>query len=67
MFSKFILNIPEIQELHNDYPLAANKIEIKREILAQYQLKIADLYNIPIDNVKKLVPQFFDKEKYVIH
>ena len=67
MFLKFILNIPEIQELHNDYPLAANKIEIKREILAQYQLKIADLYNIPIDNVKKLVPQFFDKEKYVIH
>ena len=67
VFSKFILNIPEIQELHNDYPLAANKIEIKREILAQYHLKIADLYNIPIDNVKKLVPHFFDKEKYVIH
>ena len=67
VFLKFILNIPEIQELHNDYPLAANKIEIKREILAQYQLKIADLYNIPIDNVKKLVPHFFDKEKYVIH
>ena len=67
VFSKFILNIPEIQELHNDYPLAANKIEIKPEILAQYHLKIADLYNIPIDNVKKLVPHFFDKEKYVIH
>ena len=67
VFSKFILNIPEIQELHNDYPLAANKIEIKREILAQYHLKIADLYNIPIDNVKKLVPHFFDKENYVIH
>ena len=67
MFSTFILNIPEIQELHNDYPLAANKIEIKREMLPQYQLKIADLYNIPIDNVKKLVPHFFDKEKYVIH
>ena len=67
VFLKFILNIPEIQELHNDYPLAANKIEIKREILAQYHLKIADLYNIPIDNVKKLVPHFFDKEKYVIH
>ena len=31
------------------------------------QLKIADLYNIPIGNVKKLVPNFFDKEKYVIY
>ena len=36
-------------------------------MLFDYQLKIADLYNIPIGNVKLLVPSFFDKEKYVIH
>ena len=36
-------------------------------MLSDYQLKIADLYNIPIGNVKKLEPNFFDKEKYVIH
>ena len=42
-------------------------MEIKREMLSEYQLKIADLYNIPIGNVKKLVPDFFDKEKYVLH
>ena len=36
-------------------------------MLSEYQLKIADLYNIPISNVKKLVPKFFDKEKYMIH
>ena len=41
--------------------------------MSEYQLKIADLYNIPISNLKKLVsnfilvPNFFDKEKYVIH
>ena len=35
--------------------------------MSDYQLKIADLCNIPIGNVKKLVPNFFDKEKYVIH
>ena len=57
----------ELRELHNDYPLALGKIEIKREMLSEYQLKIADLYNIPIGNVKKLMPNFFDKEKYVIH
>ena len=57
----------ELDMLHNDYPLASDKIEIKREMLYEYQLKIADLYNIPIGNVKKLVPNFFDKEKYVIH
>ena len=55
------------KELHNDYPLAPDKIEIKREMLSEYQLKIADLYNIPIGNVKKLVPNFCDKEKYVLH
>ena len=26
---------------------------------------IADLYNILIGNVKKIVPNFFDKEKYM--
>ena len=36
-------------------------------MLSDYQLKIADHYNIPIDSVKKLVPNFFDKEKCVIH
>ena len=56
-----------LRQLHNNYPLASDKIEIKREMLSRYQLKIADLYNIPIDNVKKLVPNFFDKGKYVIH
>ena len=40
---------------------------MKREMLSEYQLKIADFYNIPISNVKKLVPNFFHKEKYVIH
>ena len=63
MFSKLILNI---HELHNDYPLAQIK-KIKREMLFDYQLKTADSYNIPIENVKKLVLNFFDKEKYVLH
>ena len=56
----------ELRELHNDYPLAPDKIEIKTEMLSEYQLKTDDLYNIPIGNVKKLVPNFFDKEKCVL-
>ena len=48
-------------------PLAPDKIEIKREILSEYQLKIADLYNIPIGNAQKSVLNFFDKEKWKIH
>ena len=36
-------------------------------MLSEFQPKIADLYSIPIDSVKKLVPNFFDKEKYGLH
>ena len=53
----------ELRELYNDYLLAPDKIEIKRKMLSNYHLKIPDLYYIPIDNVKKLVRNFVDKEK----
>ena len=42
----------ELWELHNDCPLPTNEIEIKREILSDYQLKLADTYNIPIKSFK---------------
>ena len=57
----------ELRELHNDYSLAPDEIEIKRGMLSEYQLNIADLCNILIANVKKLVSSFFDKEKYVFY
>ena len=57
----------ELHQLYNDYPLAPDKIEIKEEMLSNYQLQIADFYDIPIGNVKKLVPNFFVKEKYVLN
>ena len=57
----------ELHQLHNDYPLAPDKIEIKEEMLSNYQLHIGDFYDIPIGNVNKLVPNFFVKEKYVLN
>ena len=42
------------------HTLAPDKIEIKGE-MSEYQLKIADLGNIRIGNVIKLVPTFFVK------
>ena len=56
-----------IKRIIYDYPLAPDKTEIKRGILSDHQLNIADLYNIPIGNVKKSMPNVFDKEKYVFH
>ena len=56
----------ELHESHNDYPLAPDKLQIKRE-LSDFQFQITNDFNISIDNVKKLVPNFFQKGKYVIH
>ena len=53
----------ELCELHYDFPLVPVKIEIKKEMLSKYQLTTTDFYNILIDNVKKLVPNFFNDEK----
>ena len=36
-------------------------------MLYDYQLKIVDDYNISIRNFKKLVPNFFEKGKCVLH
>ena len=54
-------------ELCNDYPLAPDKIEIKREMLPNHQIEITDFYNISIGNIKTLMPNIFDNEKYVLH
>ena len=35
-------------------PVASDKVEPKIEMLSKYQLKIADWYNIPICNFKKI-------------
>ena len=57
----------EIHKLHNGYPFVLNKLEIKGEMLFDYQLKIADDDNISIGNVKKLVRNLFKKEKHKFH
>ena len=63
-----ILNIlKELSELNNDYSLVPAKTEIKKEILSDYQLKIAGEYNIPIGYGQKLVPNFFDWEEHMLH
>ena len=43
----------ELHELHNEYPLTPDKIEVKRGMLSNYQLKIADLYNSSTFLIKK--------------
>ena len=57
----------ELHDIHNDYPLAPEKINIPKEWLSDYCLKIANVHNITTGTVKKLVPNVMNKNDYVIH
>ena len=57
----------ELHDIHNDYPLAPEKINIPKEWLSDYCLKIANAHNITTGTVKKLVPNLMNKNNYVIH
>ena len=58
--------IKELRELQKCCYLSPNKIERKRKMLSEYQIKVADICNIPIGNVRNLVHNFLGKEKYVL-
>ena len=57
----------KLYDIHNDYPLAPQKIDIPKEWLSKYYSKIASVYNITTGTVKKLVPNLMNKNNYVIH
>ena len=57
----------ELHNLHNDYPLAAERVCITKDMLSEYCKKIAAKYNISTGLVSKLVPTLKNKEKYVLH
>ena len=57
----------KLHDIHNDYPLAPEKINIPKEWLSKFCLKIASVYNITTGTVKKLVPNLMNKNNYVIH
>ena len=57
----------ELHELHNDYPLAREKLETSQNILSKYCFSIVNEYGIKIGGVNKLVPNVGNKSKYVVH
>ena len=57
----------ELHVLHNDYPLAPEKLPITYDMLSDYCKKIADDYEIKVSDVKKLIPNLGDKTNYVLH
>ena len=57
----------KLHDIHNDYPLAPEKINIPKEWLSKYCLKIASVHNITTVTVKILVRNSMNKNNYVIH
>ena len=57
----------ELHGLHNDYPLAPEKITVREEMLSDYCRRIQNREGIKTGQVEKLVPNLRDKERYVLH
>ena len=57
----------EIHNLHNDYPLGAEKTKINKDVLSNYCKYIREKYGITIGQVQKLIPTLYNKEKYVLY
>ena len=56
----------KLQELHNYYLLALEKLEITHNMLSKYRSSIANTYDLKI-GVNKLVSNLDNKSKYVLY
>ena len=57
----------ELHQLHNDYPLAAEKLAVSSDMLSKYCKEIADKHEIKVGDVKRLITNLGNKTKYVLH
>ena len=57
----------ELHVLHNDYPLAPEKLAILCGMLSDYCKKNADQYEIKVRDVETLFPNLGNKTNHVLH
>ena len=57
----------ELHDIHNDYPVAPEKVKVSNNMLSAYCKEIAEKYNISIGLVSKLIPTLRDKKEYILH
>ena len=57
----------ELHDLHNDYPLAPEKLKVGSDMLSEHCSEIADRYEIKVGEINKSILNLGDKKIYVIH
>ena len=56
-----------LHDLHNDYPLALEKLRVGNYMLSSYCSDIAEKYGMKVGEVNKLIPNLGNKVNYVVH
>ena len=56
----------KLHDLHNDYPLAPEKVKVSKDMLSDYCSSIAEKY-VKVGDVAKLIPDLRDKSCYMLH
>ena len=65
---KVDLDYPEeFYNVHNDFLIAPEKIEIEDDMLSPYCSEIKKEYDIKTGGINKLVPNLMSKTNYVVH
>ena len=67
-FLEVDLDYPEdLNEEHNDYSLAPEKIKVREEMLSPHQLKMKNKHDTKIGGINKLIPNLLSKNDYDVH
>ena len=56
----------ELHNAHNTYPLAPERMVVKKEWMSEYQHELLDA-GVASSEVEKLVPNLYNKNSYVLH
>ena len=56
-----------LHDLHNDYPLAAESLDITNNMRSPYTQNLGEKLGVSSKPCKKLTPNLMDKTKYVVH
>ena len=52
----------DLHEIHNDYPVALEKLKVSEDMLSEYCIKISKKYGIPTGVATKLIPTLNNKK-----